>query len=262
MEAEDLNRIVSYFEEKISNNLKENIDMELEHVIDLQIWMTKALIIRGYKKSQDLLENLTHLLTHDRVGQYVSQQYQILISNHEDVLTKENFCDIKIFHKQRVFEYLLQENNNVVNSMRQNYLIALIYSLEQISTELKFLHLARLVPLLIESLSLSDVQLILWTLRSLKSLINSKHDIFSNNVQCIIPRLLQLATRESMNVRIAVLECLSYYADYPTVIIYPYKVLVLDKLGIIIDDHKRLVRKAAVEARTRWFIVGVSEDSE
>lgn len=54
------------------------------------------------------------------------------------------------------------------------------------------------MPLLIESLSLNDMQLVLWTLRSLKFLINTKHDILSNNVQCIIPRLLQLTMKEIM----------------------------------------------------------------
>lgn len=54
----DLDRIVSYLEEKISNNLKVVVDVELEHVVDLQIWMTKALIMRGVGKSQDLLKNV------------------------------------------------------------------------------------------------------------------------------------------------------------------------------------------------------------
>ncbi|XP_014487511.1 PREDICTED: MMS19 nucleotide excision repair protein homolog [Dinoponera quadriceps] len=259
MKVGDLDRIVSYLEGRISSNLKADIDVELKHTVDLQIRMTKALIMRGCGKSQDLLENLTSLLTHGRVGRYVSQQYQILVSN-DDVLTEENSCDIKILYKQRVFEYLLRQNSNFVNSARQNYLIALVHSLEQMPRELKLLHLAELVPLLIETLSLNDVQLVLWALRSLKFLINTKHIVLSDNVQCIIPRLLQLTTEEIMDIRIVALECLTRYANYPTILIYPYKMVVLDKLGITIDDRKRLVRKAAVEARTQWFIVGVSED--
>ncbi|XP_032684035.1 MMS19 nucleotide excision repair protein homolog isoform X2 [Odontomachus brunneus] len=137
----DLDRILSYLEEKINNNLKA-VDVELEHVVDLHIWITKALIMRGVGKSQNLLKNLIHLLNHDRVGRYVSQQYQVLVNNHEDVLVKENFCDIKFLYKQRIFEYLLQQNSNFINSTRLNYLIALVYLLEEIPTELKFLHLA------------------------------------------------------------------------------------------------------------------------
>jgi len=61
-------------------------------------------------------------------------------------------------------------------------------------------------------------------------------------------------------VRIAALECLARYTNYSIILINPYKQEVLDKLGIIIDDRKRLVRKAAVEARTKWFIVGAFGD--
>ena len=48
---------------------------------------------------------------------------------------------MKIFYKQRVFEYLLRQNINFTSTMRQNYLIALVHLLEQMPEELLFLHL-------------------------------------------------------------------------------------------------------------------------
>ncbi|EGI62396.1 MMS19 nucleotide excision repair protein-like protein [Acromyrmex echinatior] len=173
IEVSNLDRIVSYLENKINNNLSADNDIKLkQHTVNFQIWMTKALVMRGYVKSQYFLENL--------------------------------------------------------------------------------------VPLLIESLSLSNEYLVLWTLMSFKLLLDTKHDVFSDNLQCVIPRLIQLSTHRIMDVRIAVLECLAHYANYPTILINPYKQTVLDKLGVIIDDRKRLVRKAAVNARTRWYLVGAS----
>lgn len=56
--------------------------------------------------------------------------------------------------------------------------------------------------------------------------------------------------------RIAALECLTNYCNYPTILINTYKQDVLEKLAVSIDDRKRLVRKAAAKARTRWFLVG------
>ncbi|XP_029667958.1 MMS19 nucleotide excision repair protein homolog [Formica exsecta] len=263
MEMADLSRIVPYLEDKINNNLKADNDIELkQNTVNFQIWITKAFITRGYGKSQYFLENLTHLLIHDEMGQFLSEQYQILVSKYEDTLIEENFCNIKIFYKQRVFEYLLQQTISFTNSSRQNYLIALVHLLEQMPEELLFLHLTGLVPLLIESLALSNEYLILRTLTSLKLLLDTKHDIFFDNVQCVIPRLMQLSAHRIMGVRIAALECLAHYAYYPTVLINPYKQVVLDKLGVIIDDRKRLVRKAAVEARIRWFIAGASGSKE
>lgn len=59
MESVDLDRIVPYFEDEISNNLKANIDVELKrHTVHLQIWITKALVTRGYARSQYFLENV------------------------------------------------------------------------------------------------------------------------------------------------------------------------------------------------------------
>ncbi|KAL0109927.1 hypothetical protein PUN28_013521 [Cardiocondyla obscurior] len=259
MKLSDLDKIVSYLEDKINNNLSMDIDIELkQHTVSFQIWMTKALVMKGYAKSQYFLENITNLLTRDDIGQFIGEHYQILVNKHEDILITENFCDVKILYKQRVFEYLLRQNNNFTSTIRQNYLIALVHLLGQIPEELLFLHLTELVPLLIESLSLNNERLVLWTLTSFKLLLDTKHEIFSDNLQCVIPRLLQLSTYRLMDIRIAAVECLAHYANYPVILINPYKQTVLDKLGIIIDDRKRLVRKAAVDARIRWYLVGAS----
>lgn len=62
IEVSDLDRIVSYLEDKISNNLNTNNDIKLkQHTVNFQIWMTKALIMRGYAKSQHFLENVRAL---------------------------------------------------------------------------------------------------------------------------------------------------------------------------------------------------------
>lgn len=83
------------------------------------------------------------------MGQFLSEQYQILVSKYEDTLIEENFCNIKIFYKQRVFEYLLQQTISFTSSSRQNYLIALVHLLEQMPEELLFLHLTEVSFLLI-----------------------------------------------------------------------------------------------------------------
>lgn len=83
------------------------------------------------------------------MGQFLSEQYQILVSKYEDTLIEENFCNIKIFYKQRVFEYLLQQTISFTSSSRQNYLIALVHLLEQMPEELLFLHLTKVSFLLI-----------------------------------------------------------------------------------------------------------------
>lgn len=82
-------------------------------------------------------------MTHDEIGAYVAEQYQTLVSEHDDILVTENFCNVKIFYKQRVFEYLLGQNGNFTTPNRQNYLIALVHLLEQVPEDLLFLHLTK-----------------------------------------------------------------------------------------------------------------------
>lgn len=56
----------------------------------------------------------------------------------------------------------------------------------------------QLVPLLIESLSLNNERLVLWTLTSFKLLLGNKHNVFSEKLQCVIPRLMELSTHSIM----------------------------------------------------------------
>lgn len=82
------------------------------------------------------------------MGQFVSEQYQILVNKYEDTLIVENFCNVKIFYKQRIFEYLLRQTiTSFTSSNRQNYLIALVHLLEQMPEELLFLHLTEVSSL-------------------------------------------------------------------------------------------------------------------
>ncbi|KAF7410203.1 hypothetical protein HZH68_004584 [Vespula germanica] len=246
-----------YLQEKIKKNLEStsNVNIKKATVI-LHIWLTKAAVTKGScNLSQDCLNILTEMLKHNEVGEYVAQEYKTLTCKMEDTLTSENFCNIKIFYKQRVFQHLLQQNNSFFNNSRQNYLIALIYLIEEMPSELLYMHLSELVFLLIESLSLDNGQLVLSALIVLKLLLDTKNEIFADKMQCFIPKLLELSTYKLMDIRITALDCLTNYTNYSAVLVNVYKPNVLEKLKMVLDDKKRLVRKAAVKARTRWFLV-------
>lgn len=249
--------VLSYFKEKINNNLKSDIGSEAKKVAAfLQIWLTKAIITKGSCNVEIFLDELSNIFKHDQVGPHVAQKYKILTDKQEDALVEENFCKIKIFYKQRVFEHLIRRNHEFENLSRQNYLTALVGLLEEVPMDLLFMHLKKLVSLLVESLSLDNEQLLFSTLITLKVLLETKHPVFSDKAQCFIPRFFTLSIYKTMRVRIAALECLTNYCNYPTILINTYKQDVLEKLAVSIDDRKRLVRKAAAKARTRWFLVG------
>lgn len=58
---------------------------------------------------------------------------------------EENFCKIKIFYKQRVFEHLIRRNHEFENLSRQNYLTALVGLLEEVPMDLLFMHLKKVL---------------------------------------------------------------------------------------------------------------------
>ncbi|XP_076650340.1 MMS19 nucleotide excision repair protein isoform X2 [Halictus rubicundus] len=250
---ENFRSVLLYYKKVLESNAC--IDVK-QAAAFLQLWLTKAIITRGSCDVDIFLNELTDLFKHDQVGQRLAQEYKDLTSKQEDTLVQENFCTIKIFYKQRVFEHLIKKNHEFEDSSRQRYLTALVHLLEEAPVELLFMHLTKLVPLLIESLSLDNERLIFSTLITLKVLLETRHVIFSDKAQCFIPKFLKLISYKTMRVRIAILECLTNYSNYPIVLLNIYKQDVLEKLAISLDDRKRLVRKAAVKARTRWFLVG------
>lgn len=44
-------------------------------------------------------------------------------------------------------------------------------------------------------------------------------------------------------------------SKYPTYLLLPFKQDVLFNTIAALDDHKRLVRAAAVKTRTKWFLI-------
>jgi len=54
-------------------------------------------------------------------------------------------------------------------------------------------------------------------------------------------------------VRISALKCLAQFTTLPEHVILPQQDRVTRHLVSALDDHKRLVRKAAVDTRTKWY---------
>lgn len=60
-------------------------------------------------------------------------------------MIEENFCNVKILYKQRVFEHLIKKNFEFENISRQNYLSALVQLLEEVPVELFFMYLSKVL---------------------------------------------------------------------------------------------------------------------
>ncbi|XP_011297077.1 MMS19 nucleotide excision repair protein homolog [Fopius arisanus] len=252
-----LGRYLNIFRESLTQILEEeNRAEEKRAAVILHTWLTKSLLVKGSRESQNFLDYQLNMLKNETVGAFVGEQFRVLVERGESTLTVENQCTVKIFYKQRIFQNIIQQNSVFEGAARENYLIALSHLVEEIPVELMALNLSKIVPPLIESLSMESSQLLLSTLNTLGQLLKSKEEIFAEYIDSFIPKCLKLSAHPKMLIRIAALNCLHSYCSYPTPIILMCRNDVIDKLSEALDDKKRLVRKIAVKTRTRWYLVG------
>lgn len=143
--------------------------------------------------------------------------------------------------------------------IKPNYLIALSYVLKNVPKQILLTELPPLVPLLIESLSLSDASLKVSTLETFKLAVSEAADVVAPQIRSILPSLLALlddTPNNTIRVRVAALTCL---AQFPSFIakdaLAPHVQYVLKHLKIPLDDKKRIVRKEAVDCRSKWYTI-------
>lgn len=101
------------------------------------------------------------------------------------------------------------------------------------------------------SVKLTAIQLVMLTIDQL-SLVAKQH------IQSIIPSLLELSRAQTGNtipVRIAALACLGRVTGgFQAQVLIPYANTVIKELANVLDDRKRLVRRAAVDCRALWYV--------
>ncbi|CAJ0841468.1 15411_t:CDS:10 [Entrophospora sp. SA101] len=115
----------------------------------------------------------------------------------------------------------------------------------------------KIFPLLIHSLSSSDPELKFSTVNAFYVIILNNPKTISDNISSMIPLLLNLTKIKegnSMKVRISALQCLGLLPDKLAFdILFPFKNKIIRELSFVLDDKKRLVRRAAVDCRSKWF---------
>lgn len=289
-------------------------------------WLSKALALRLAPSTSSILSRLLLLLSSpDRVTSETAARGFALILSSDDVLSQQNGANIRLLSKQRVFSIVVpmistnfREISSTISSssspsssahshIKPAYLTALSGILTAIPTELVLPELPSLLPLLLQSLDLTDqgsIPVKTATLRTLAVLIRDNGvDIIdeTGHVQDLVRRLLKTSSLPpstssssdneaspptSSTLREQSLRCLYLLAissssstttppstdvdaalaaaiSRPTGSVtktkssvsplLPVKNQVLRTLMRVLDDPKRDVRKAAVDARGAWL---------
>ncbi|KAJ5899956.1 hypothetical protein N7495_004700 [Penicillium taxi] len=257
--------------------------------IDTIFWLAKGLVLRLYPTTTKILTSLLGLLSspNQKISLESARGFAILLKDDE-ILCATNGANIRLLHKQRVFATVVpkisttirevnvannQNSTPVYDHIKPAHLTALAGILSTIPTDLVMIELTPLLPLLLQSLDLQTAD----SVAVRKATLHTLNVIIADNgvvaidqcghVHSLIQRLLKTTetgpTTDAVNppiLRVNALNCLYLLAvkqaanETSTSIspLLPEKAHVLRSLRAVLDDLKRDVRKAAVEARFAW----------
>ncbi|KKZ62697.1 hypothetical protein EMCG_00381 [[Emmonsia] crescens] len=267
-------------------------------------WLSKALTLRLAPSTTEILNSLLAILASSdaQTSTTAARGFALLLSP-DDVLSPTNCATIRLLSKQRVFSTLIPLISKNVRDLntgaatasgalphtKQAYLTALSGILSTIPSSLVMPELPTLLPLLLQSLDLTDAlsqPIKAGTLETLAVIIRDNGVSVINEVGYVddlVKRLLKNAlysntatsataensTPNTPHIRAQSLQCLLLLAQTPGVsdstsstakatnakpsALLPLKNDVLRTLKFALDDPKRDVRKAAVDARAAWL---------
>ncbi|CAG8159085.1 unnamed protein product [Penicillium olsonii] len=256
-------------------------------------WLAKALVLRLAPTTTHILTSLVALISSpDQQTSVAAAQAFAIILSEDDILSSTNGATIRLLCRQRLFTTVIplissriREVNTAVTDkapdhIKPAHLTALSGILSTIPTSLVMPELPTLLPLLLQSLDLQtsgSTAVRAATLDTLAVIIRDNGVVVIDqcgHVQSLVTRLLKTTVTSngpgavnSPRLRADALKCLHLLAAHqsppgtapnaraPPAIspLLPVKNQVLRSLRAVLDDPKRDVRKAAVDARGAWL---------
>jgi len=235
--------------------------------VTLCIWTTKALVMRNHTQQTVFLKFLIDTLGDLELASSVADGFKLILSDDNEltdgIFSSASHATRTLMYKQRFFTMSLPLllADYADSEMKQPYVMALSHLMQFVPRQVLVPEVARLMPVLLQSLDNEEPSLWLTTLHTLTELTVDNSEIVQPYVADLLPRLLRLSAYSSMmKVRIAAVRCIAEISVMPVHLILPHQQKVLQRLSLTIDDHKRLVRQEAAVARSRWFLIGLSDD--
>lgn len=244
--------------ERICADLR-NMEAPAENSVRVGFWLAKGLLLRSLEVDK-ILRKLLQLLAIPHCSLLAAQGFALLLAPDE-ILSRENGASIRLLAKQKVFNTctatiapVFRDSNT---SMKPNYLIALCGLSKYVPTEVLMPQIDELLPMLLQSLELDDMEIKAATIENLRVVCLESPTAIEGHAGSLVNKLLKSvkATRQnSPQVRYLALNCLrSLPGKIKESSLLPYKTLVTRGLLVALDDSKRSVRQAAVDCRYTWL---------
>ncbi|XP_014255509.1 MMS19 nucleotide excision repair protein homolog [Cimex lectularius] len=258
-DGEDLDNTLGILSVKLNEHLKDESALSMRlAATSLLSCITKSLVLRGHRLSNQWLDKLIELLSDEPVQLMAANGFKYILTQSDD-LSETNYCTIKLLHKQRVFckmNKLISLYDNCTDSKKSAVSLAIAFILQAVPRCLVVSELKELVKVIVTCLDSNDHRVVAAILEVVSNLLESGEEVFEEQIQTFIPSFINCLQSTSMAVKMWSLECLYYYGKCTEIKILPYRLMVLNGVQPCLDDKKRLVRQRAVKVRTRWFLVG------
>ncbi|XP_029718933.1 MMS19 nucleotide excision repair protein [Aedes albopictus] len=243
---------------KLLKFLRKELKSHNKKVVGILSWIGKGLLARGHPEAGEIVDDIAELLDHPTLGHTAALAFEILSVEFPQL----HLPLIKNLFKQKLFMLVMKKLEKSAEKFAENHLKALLYVYKPTPHLVLKMNIQKVGPMLLKCLQLSDDKALEMALEITLRFIKEQDAFFLDHLQTLIPQLLRLSVYQpSMKVRIDALECLLYATKYPPFLLLPFKQDVVLGLQAALDDHKRLVRNAAVAARLQWFVVASAETS-
>ncbi|XP_055607018.1 MMS19 nucleotide excision repair protein [Uranotaenia lowii] len=244
---------------KILAKLRSEIKNNNKKAVAVLSWIGKGLLAKNHHVAGEIVEDLAELLDHPSLGTVAALAFEILSA----AFPKLHLPLIKGLFKQKLFVLVMKKLEQKVEQYAETHLTALIHVYQIAPHIVLKTNMDKVGPVLLKCLLIKDENAVIKTIHLISRFIQEEDVFFRDHLQTLIPQLTHLSVSNTkLKIRLVALECLLNVTKYPPFLLLPYKQDVLLDLQKALDDHKRLVRTAAVAARLQWFLVGSGEHSK
>ncbi|XP_061393039.1 MMS19 nucleotide excision repair protein [Musca vetustissima] len=238
---------------RIINKLKDAIKKENKKAVEALSWLGKGLVMRGSTEAGEIVETLSELLDHPSLSTAASLAFEIISAEYPQL----HLPQVKFLFQQKFFHMILAKLGHKLEQYCEHHLMAFVYVLKATPHAVLKMNIEKIGPILFKCLESGNVHTQGISLQICENFVKHQDEYFRSHLNHLIPACLKLTTCDhSMKIRISALKLLYDITKYPTFVLLPYKVDVVLELATALDDPKRLVRTAAVQARNAWYMIG------
>ncbi|KAJ3516937.1 hypothetical protein NLJ89_g807 [Agrocybe chaxingu] len=228
-------------------------------------WISKALLVRKHPLAMNFAERLFDVFGDETIG-WDAARAMGDIPAHDSVLNKANHAEIKILYVQKYVNTILPRLIQLARDAnspaeRTAALVALTSVIKSIPRAAYIHEMPSLMPSFCYGAlicPMPDIRCsVIDTFLAAAEGETPEKNMVSEHSSTLVNAMLRNIRAEKMASTKVRISALRYLGGLPSIvrydILHPYKPTVLRELAKTLDDPKRSVRKAAVDARTNWF---------